>query len=157
MLASHLVNSRPSAWLRLNRLFRPTTLRTRRGRFLFIATFHNILMYIAQILVSRRSRLPGDIRAIDRYRRYETVLKRWPIILTKLIDHVHNVNHKLTMVESANPTWEEPVEEGKRIIAEVSKLKYEMARDKEIVYVLHWQSLRFVQNSCLNEQILITV
>ena len=30
-------------------------------------------------------------------RRYETVSKRWPIILTKLIDHIHRVNHELIM------------------------------------------------------------
>ncbi|OCB87966.1 DUF89 domain-containing protein [Sanghuangporus baumii] len=70
---------------------------------------------------------------------YETVLKRWPIILTKLIDHIHRVNHELTMAAtrsstegSVDPNWETRVEEGKAIIEKVSKLKYEMARDRAL-------------------------
>ncbi|KAL5510965.1 hypothetical protein ACEPAG_3684 [Sanghuangporus baumii] len=70
---------------------------------------------------------------------HETVLKRWPIILTKLIDHIHRVNHELTMAAtrsstegSVEPNWETRVEEGKAIIEKVSKLKYEMARDRAL-------------------------
>ena len=74
------------------------------------------------------------------------MLKRWPIILTKLIDHIHRVNHELTVaaaradVEATSqgamdPNWEVRVEEGKSIIEKVSKLKYEMARDRALQYV----------------------
>ncbi|KAI5120017.1 hypothetical protein M0805_008478 [Coniferiporia weirii] len=81
---------------------------------------------------------------------YETVISRWPIILTKLIDHIHRVNHDLTMrgatragdtvqteeakavVSGAVAGWEQRIEEGKRIIEKVSKLKYEMARDRAL-------------------------
>ena len=71
-------------------------------------------------------------------------MKRWPIILTKLIDHIHRVNHELTVaamradVEAraqGDPNWEVRVEEGKSIIEKVSKLKYEMARDRALQYV----------------------
>lgn len=55
-------------------------------------------------------------------------MHRWPIILTKLIDHIHNVNHELTI----NGADLERIEEGKGIIGKVSKLKYEMARDRAI-------------------------
>ena len=59
---------------------------------------------------------------------YETVVHRWPIILTKLIDHIHNVNHELTISHAD----EQRIEEGKVIIGKISKLKYEMARDRAL-------------------------
>ena len=72
---------------------------------------------------------------------HETVVKRWPIILTKIIDQIHRENHELTM-RSVNTgegaetkSWEPQVDEGKSIIGKISRLKYEMARDKELQYV----------------------
>jgi damage-control phosphatase, subfamily III len=69
---------------------------------------------------------------------YETVTNRWPIILTKLVDQVHQINHALTMKKDSEGDldWEKRVEEGKRIIEKVSKLKYEMARDHTLKSVL---------------------
>ncbi|THH07253.1 hypothetical protein EW145_g3507 [Phellinidium pouzarii] len=68
---------------------------------------------------------------------YESVATRWPIIITKLIDQVHRVNHELTMEAAAvdgaqADVLRERIEEGKSIIAKVSKLKYEMARDRPL-------------------------
>ncbi|KIK97843.1 hypothetical protein PAXRUDRAFT_824512 [Paxillus rubicundulus Ve08.2h10] len=74
---------------------------------------------------------------------YETVVKRWPIIITNLIDHVHRLIHDMTM-ESQQLTesgqdegdrlkeLQDKVEEGKEIIAKASRLKYRMARDQEL-------------------------
>ena len=67
-------------------------------------------------------------------------MKRWPIILTKIIDQIHRENHELTMrgmkaPEGAESSWEAQVDEGKSIIEKVSRLKYEMARDRELQYV----------------------
>ena len=56
------------------------------------------------------------------------MVHRWPIILTKLIDHIHNVNHELTISHAD----EQRIEEGKVIIGKISKLKYEMARDRAL-------------------------
>ena len=56
------------------------------------------------------------------------MVHRWPIILTKLIDHIHNVNHKLT-ISNADA---QRIEEGLVIIGKISKLKYEMARDRTL-------------------------
>ena len=70
---------------------------------------------------------------------FETVNKRWPIILTKLVDQVHRINHELTMKKEsslAGANWEAHIEEGKAIIEKVSKLKYEMARDRTLQCVL---------------------
>lgn len=67
-------------------------------------------------------------------------MKRWPIILTKIIDQIHRENHEITMrgmkaTDGAESTWEAQADEGKSIIEKVSRLKYEMARDRELQYV----------------------
>ncbi|KAJ3727729.1 DUF89 domain-containing protein [Lentinula raphanica] len=69
---------------------------------------------------------------------YETVLKRWPVILTAIVDQLHRENHDLhstlgsleegTRTED-NARIEAKIVEGKGIIEKVGKLKYEMARD----------------------------
>jgi damage-control phosphatase, subfamily III len=68
---------------------------------------------------------------------YETVLKRWPVILTGIIDRLHRINHELTVkVRKGDPVsktvLEEKIEEGKQIIAGISGLKYRMGRDKKL-------------------------
>ncbi|KAI5985078.1 DUF89 domain-containing protein [Pisolithus albus] len=70
---------------------------------------------------------------------YETVVKRWPVIITNLIDHVHRLVHDLTMESrtladsgSTDPVIQSKIEEGKEIIAKASHLKYRMARDQEL-------------------------
>ncbi|KAI6102943.1 DUF89 domain-containing protein [Pisolithus sp. B1] len=70
---------------------------------------------------------------------YETVVKRWPVIITNLIDHVHRLIHDLTMKSQAlansgstDPAIQLKIEEGKGIIAKASHLKYRMARDQEL-------------------------
>ncbi|KAI3612739.1 duf89 domain-containing protein [Moniliophthora roreri] len=63
---------------------------------------------------------------------YETVVKRWPIILTSIVDQLHRENHTfhLTLAgEASNPIIEKKVAEGKDTIERISKLKYDMARD----------------------------
>lgn len=71
---------------------------------------------------------------------YETVVKRWPIIITGVVDHLHNVCHTLSMEASEiadNDKEKEiflrkKVQEGTGIIEKISKLKYEMARDRPL-------------------------
>ncbi|EJD46326.1 DUF89 domain-containing protein [Auricularia subglabra TFB-10046 SS5] len=75
---------------------------------------------------------------------YETVLKRWPIIITGLIDRVYRDNHLLLTGGTEDDGLDEDeeeldedekkakVEEGKEVIAAASKLKYEMARDRPL-------------------------
>lgn len=70
---------------------------------------------------------------------YETVLKRWPIILTGIIDHLHKANHNLSIKAqseskegSSRSSLEEKTAEGTAIIHQISKLKYEMARDRPL-------------------------
>ncbi|KAF9219362.1 DUF89 domain-containing protein [Gyrodon lividus] len=74
---------------------------------------------------------------------YDTVVKRWPVIITNLIDHVHRLIHDMTM-ESQRLTesgqgesdrvkeLQDKVTEGKEIITKASRLKYRMARDQEL-------------------------
>ena len=82
-------------------------------------------------------------------------MKRWPIIITNIIDRVYRDNHD-ALSSAKNPSVKKPatgddaeededddeeldeeelkakVEEGKAIIARASKLKYEMARDRPL-------------------------
>ncbi|KAI9512134.1 DUF89 domain-containing protein [Russula earlei] len=58
----------------------------------------------------------------------ETVVKRWPVILTGVIDSVYSVNHDLTgLLDKADK-----LEEGKALIAAMSRLKYDMSRDRAL-------------------------
>ncbi|EPS95492.1 hypothetical protein FOMPIDRAFT_1132343 [Fomitopsis schrenkii] len=68
---------------------------------------------------------------------YETVVKRWPIILTSTIDNIYRVNHQLCVAQSEEHTDESvlaaaKVEEGKGLIEQISKLKYDMGRDRPL-------------------------
>jgi hypothetical protein len=60
------------------------------------------------------------------------VVKRWPVILTTVIDSVYSENHELTGV----PDKDDKLEEGKALIATISRLKYDMARDRALEYVV---------------------
>ncbi|KAG8952353.1 hypothetical protein FRC04_004781 [Tulasnella sp. 424] len=66
---------------------------------------------------------------------YTTVVKRWPVIITNLIDCVYKANHELAVTSTTSVTDElvkKKIEEGKAIIETASKLKYEMGRDKAL-------------------------
>ena len=60
------------------------------------------------------------------------MVKRWPVILTTVIDSVYSENHELTGV----PDKVDKLEEGKALIATISRLKYDMARDRAVEYVV---------------------
>ena len=61
-------------------------------------------------------------------------VKRWPIILTQLIDHIYQKNHALTMSKEdpAEPASDAKIAEGKALIEKVSLLKSEMGRDRAL-------------------------
>lgn len=68
---------------------------------------------------------------------YETVLKRWPVILTGVIDRLHRINHELTVeVQNGDTIFkndlEEKISEGKDIISRISGLKYRMGGNKKL-------------------------
>jgi hypothetical protein len=58
------------------------------------------------------------------------------VILTTIIDHLYRVGHELAIQpRGLSPTIaEERIEAGKSIIEKISKLKYEMGRDKPLLY-----------------------
>ncbi|PFH47770.1 hypothetical protein AMATHDRAFT_151339 [Amanita thiersii Skay4041] len=58
---------------------------------------------------------------------YETVVVRWPVIVTAIVDHLHNVCNEL--VSENSEQTEAKIQEGKKIIARISELKYHMGRD----------------------------
>ena len=53
------------------------------------------------------------------------------MILTTVIDSVYSENHELTNF----PDKADKLEEGKELIATISRLKYSMAHDRVIEYV----------------------
>ncbi|EIN05895.1 DUF89-domain-containing protein [Punctularia strigosozonata HHB-11173 SS5] len=69
---------------------------------------------------------------------YETVYKRWPIILTGIIDHLHRLNHDCAMemqqdiADDKRAELDVRVQASKDIIGTISKLKYQMARDHKL-------------------------
>ena len=69
---------------------------------------------------------------------YETVVVRWPVILTNIIDTIYRVDHELSLTLACDdgdanaPEISEKIEEGKSIIEKIGKVKYEMARDRPL-------------------------
>ncbi|KAI0651281.1 DUF89 domain-containing protein [Trametes meyenii] len=66
---------------------------------------------------------------------FETVLRRWPVILTGIIDNIYCRNHELgvslaSKTDEEKAAIEEVIEEGKKIIGLVGQVKYDMARDR---------------------------
>ncbi len=72
-------------------------------------------------------------------------MKRWPIILTGIIDTIYRADHDIsvTLPSLAAGSTEEveaqaKISEGKGIIEKISKLKYDMARDRPLEYVCYF-------------------
>jgi hypothetical protein len=69
---------------------------------------------------------------------YETVLKRWPKILTGIVNQVYCVNHNLTIrlqssgVDNDTENVQDHIEEGRKLIELFGFLKYRMARDMKM-------------------------
>ncbi|GAA5863437.1 hypothetical protein JCM8547_006980 [Rhodosporidiobolus lusitaniae] len=61
---------------------------------------------------------------------YESTVKRWPIILTGVVDEVASVNHSLA--HSTSSEDQEKEREGKEVINRVGELIYEMRHDREL-------------------------
>lgn len=65
-------------------------------------------------------------------------MKRWPIILTGVIDTIYRIDHELGLKLSQdgaaanNRAITEKIEQGKVIIGQIGQLKYEMARDRPL-------------------------
>ncbi|KAJ7482308.1 DUF89 domain-containing protein [Mycena galericulata] len=66
---------------------------------------------------------------------YTTVVQRWPVIITGVIDRMHRLSHGLcleinaTEVETEKGPLQLRVDEAKGIIEKISRLKYEMGRN----------------------------
>nr|GAT53691.1 predicted protein [Mycena chlorophos] len=66
---------------------------------------------------------------------YKTVVHRWPVIITGVIDRMHRLSHDLVLESNASTSDAHKVDlnvkvtEAKTIIASISRLKYEMGRD----------------------------
>ena len=77
---------------------------------------------------------------------YETVVKRWPIIITGVVNYLHNRCHTLSLDITSldgkeKAALQKKLTEGTAIIEKVSKLKYEMARDRALECVLIFSAI----------------
>lgn len=66
---------------------------------------------------------------------FQSVTKRWPKILTQVIDHLVFQNNQLLdqLSSTSEPqALKAKISQGKAIISLISELKYEAARDKEL-------------------------
>ncbi|GAA5846676.1 hypothetical protein JCM11251_006709 [Rhodosporidiobolus azoricus] len=61
---------------------------------------------------------------------YESTVKRWPIILTGVVDEIARINHELA--HSTDEKEQQKVEEGKKLINQIGELVYEMRHDREL-------------------------
>jgi hypothetical protein len=68
-------------------------------------------------------------------------VRRWPVIVTSIVDHVHNACDDLAFNGNGASDAEAKLVEGKQIIAKISELKYHMGRDHDLVCV-------FLSNQC---------
>ena len=71
---------------------------------------------------------------------YDTVVKRWPVILAGIIDVVSRVNHDLAVSLSDLPSengeaiaGRKKIEEGKKIIEKIGTIKNAMAGDNALL------------------------
>lgn len=80
---------------------------------------------------------PTDKRGFS----YETVLRRWPIIITRVIDEINQQCHDLSLEIKRGvghkDVLDAKIKEALTIVNEISKLKYEMARDRPINPISH--------------------
>ena len=60
---------------------------------------------------------------------YTSARTRWPAILTSAIDDVHRT---ISNLPSSTPADEEVISEGKKIVSELAKLKYELQHDRAL-------------------------
>lgn len=74
------------------------------------------------LLLSRGNQLSTVTRAV-RLR----FSPRWPVVLTNVISAVSNANHEISMSSSADK--DAKVAEGKKIISQISEMKYEMGHN----------------------------
>ena len=72
---------------------------------------------------------------------YDTLIRRWPVILTTIIDHLYRVGHDLATQPNdlSQTVAEEQIAASKAIIEKISKLKYEMGREKPLLYAYVYQ------------------
>ncbi|KAF7294687.1 hypothetical protein MIND_01005800 [Mycena indigotica] len=61
---------------------------------------------------------------------YQTVVHRWPVIITGVLDRLHRLSHDIIISDGPEEGESKvKVDEAKDIIAKISRLKYEMGRD----------------------------
>ncbi|KAJ3024373.1 hypothetical protein HKX48_000049 [Thoreauomyces humboldtii] len=80
---------------------------------------------------------------------YTTVKDRLPVILTKCVDEISRTLHAETLVGGSDSIANEKVTEGKAIIASLSKLVYELQRDRPLTLLEDDEEDAAIWNSVL--------
>ncbi|WVR04246.1 hypothetical protein IAU60_001246 [Kwoniella sp. DSM 27419] len=79
---------------------------------------------------------------------YTTLVKRWPVVLTNVVSAVCNVNHELSMSPSEENSAK--LDEGKRIISQISQMKYDMGHN---AYLTPIPSDGDINVNCYNDEL----
>jgi hypothetical protein len=75
------------------------------------------------------------------------VVKRWPVILTGIVNTLHKRNHDLVLQlnKSSSDALQEEISEGTAIIERISGIKSEMGRDKPLKYVRYTNFISIIR------------
>ncbi|KII83842.1 hypothetical protein PLICRDRAFT_58283 [Plicaturopsis crispa FD-325 SS-3] len=63
---------------------------------------------------------------------YTTVTRRWPVILTTVIDVLYSTNHNIALANEGKGDGNVALDEGKAMIERISRLKYRMGRVNDL-------------------------
>ncbi|KAK6904241.1 hypothetical protein I203_107757 [Kwoniella mangroviensis CBS 8507] len=83
---------------------------------------------------------------------YTTLVKRWPVVLTNVVSAVSNVNHEISMQSDNSKEAEEKLEEGKRIISQISQMKYDMGHNAALTPI---ETDGDINRECYNDELKI--
>ena len=62
------------------------------------------------------------------------IVKRWPVIITSIIDNVYQENNEI-MTTGSSDDANDKIFEGKQLIQHLSELKFEMSRDRPLRFI----------------------
>ncbi|WWC87378.1 uncharacterized protein L201_002267 [Kwoniella dendrophila CBS 6074] len=79
---------------------------------------------------------------------YVSLVKRWPVVLTNIVSAVSNVDHEIHM--NPTETSEAKLAEGKKIISQISQMKYDMGHNAALTPI---ENDGDINRECYNDEL----